>query len=76
LTRLLVLAGDPDPMVRFQLAFSLGTAKDDPRAIAALATIAARDAGSVWARRHWSDRAKVDLDIGRLRKCSITLEWA
>jgi len=50
LTKLLALADDPDPMVRFQLAFSLGEANDDPRAITALATIAARDAGSVWAR--------------------------
>jgi len=50
LTKLLALAGDPDPMVRFQLSFSLGQANDDPRAIAALATIAARDTGSVWVR--------------------------
>jgi len=50
LKELVALASDPDPMVRFQLAFSLGEAKNDPRAIAALATIAARDAASVWAR--------------------------
>ena len=50
LAKLLALADDPDPMVRFQLAFSLGEASDDPRAIAALAAIAAQDAGSAWTR--------------------------
>jgi len=50
LTKLVALAGDPDPMVRFQLAFSLGEAKNDPRAVAALAAIAVTDAQSVWAR--------------------------
>ncbi len=37
-------------MVRFQLAFSLGEANDDPRVIAALATIAVQDAESPWTR--------------------------
>jgi len=50
LAKLLPLAGDPDPMVRFQLALSLGAANDDPRAIAALATIATKDAGNTWTR--------------------------
>jgi putative membrane-bound dehydrogenase-like protein len=50
LTMLVGLVGDPDPMVRFQLAFTLGEARGDPRAISALATIAARDCRSVWAR--------------------------
>jgi putative membrane-bound dehydrogenase-like protein len=50
LTKLLSLTDDPDPMVRFQLAFSLGEANADPRAIAALAAIAARDAASIWTR--------------------------
>jgi putative membrane-bound dehydrogenase-like protein len=50
LTTLLSLAGDPDPMVRFQLALSLGELKRDARAITALATIAALDAGSIWTR--------------------------
>jgi putative heme-binding domain-containing protein len=50
LEKVLALAGDPDPMVRFQLAFSLGEAKDDPRALAALAAIAVTDAQRVWAR--------------------------
>jgi putative membrane-bound dehydrogenase-like protein len=48
--KLVDLAGDPDPMVRFQLAFSLGSAGADPRVIPALAKIAARDTGSVWVR--------------------------
>jgi putative membrane-bound dehydrogenase-like protein len=41
---------DPDPMVRFQLAFSLGEANEDPRAIGALASIALRDVESAWTR--------------------------
>jgi hypothetical protein len=36
----LPLAGDPDPMVRFQTALTLGEANSDPRAIAALSAIA------------------------------------
>jgi putative membrane-bound dehydrogenase-like protein len=50
LQQLLALVDDPDPMVRFQLAFSLGEANDDPRAITALALIAERDIGSAWVR--------------------------
>jgi putative membrane-bound dehydrogenase-like protein len=44
------LTSDADPMVRFQLAFSLGAAAADPRAMAALATIAARDRADLWFR--------------------------
>jgi putative membrane-bound dehydrogenase-like protein len=43
--RLLALADDPDPMVRFQAAFSLGELPD-PRVATALATITARDRSS------------------------------
>jgi putative membrane-bound dehydrogenase-like protein len=50
LQQLLRLADDPDPMVRFQLAFSLGEASEQPRAIAALATISSRDITSPWIR--------------------------
>ena len=46
----LALAGDPDPMVRFQLAFSLGEIKTDPRAMSALAAIARKDATNQWTR--------------------------
>jgi putative heme-binding domain-containing protein len=46
----LALAGDPDSMVRFQLAFSLGEVKTDPRAMAALAAIARKDATNQWTR--------------------------
>ncbi len=48
--QLINLAGDPDPMVRFQLAFSLGEANEEPSAIAALATIAIQDINSPWTR--------------------------
>jgi putative membrane-bound dehydrogenase-like protein len=48
--KLLACSDDPDAMVRFQLAFSLGEVNDDPRAIAALASIAARDVKSTWTR--------------------------
>jgi len=44
------LAADADPMVRFQVAFSLGIASDDPRAIKSLASIAVKDAQSPWIR--------------------------
>jgi putative heme-binding domain-containing protein len=37
-------------MVRFQLAFSLGEVKTDPRAMVALAAIARKDATNQWAR--------------------------
>ncbi len=47
----LALAADSDPMVRFQVAFSLGAASDDdPRVIASLAAIAIKDAESQWMR--------------------------
>ena len=46
----LALAGDADPMVRFQLGLSLGEVKDDPRALAALASIAVQDAENPWTR--------------------------
>jgi putative membrane-bound dehydrogenase-like protein len=44
------LAEDPDAMVRFQVALSLGEADRDPAAIEALARIAARDAADPWTR--------------------------
>ncbi len=47
---LLSLTDDPDPMVRFQLAFRLGEVASDRRAIAALTSIAERDANSPWTR--------------------------
>jgi putative membrane-bound dehydrogenase-like protein len=43
------LANDPDPMVRFQAAFSLG-ALADPKAVQALGDIAARDGDNRWIR--------------------------
>jgi putative heme-binding domain-containing protein len=48
LAKLLSMTDDPDPMVRFQLAFSLGEGGADPRVIAALANLSARDVDSVW----------------------------
>jgi putative membrane-bound dehydrogenase-like protein len=42
--------GDGDARVRFQAALSLGEVRSDPRAVAALASIAARDAGDRWFR--------------------------
>jgi putative membrane-bound dehydrogenase-like protein len=50
LAKLASLAGDPDPMVRFQLALTLGEASNDPKAIEALAALAVRDASSHWLR--------------------------
>jgi putative membrane-bound dehydrogenase-like protein len=50
LAKVVALSEDPDPMVRFQLAFSLGQANASPSAIAALASIAARDVRSTWTR--------------------------
>jgi putative membrane-bound dehydrogenase-like protein len=50
LAAVLSLAADPDPMVRFQTALTLGEAGDDPRTPEALASIAARDAGDLWTR--------------------------
>jgi putative membrane-bound dehydrogenase-like protein len=43
------LAADDDPVVRFQVAFALGET-NDPRAVQSLAAIAARDAGDEWIR--------------------------
>jgi putative heme-binding domain-containing protein len=48
-SRLLALAGDPSPHVRYQLAFTLGELHS-PARVPALATIARRDAGSRWSR--------------------------
>jgi putative heme-binding domain-containing protein len=50
LSRVLAMASDPDPMVRLQLALSLGEAGADARVIPALAAIASRDASSIWTR--------------------------
>ncbi|HEX4130940.1 MAG TPA: PVC-type heme-binding CxxCH protein [Pirellulales bacterium] len=47
--RVLTLADDPDVVVRFQVAFTLGEL-DDPRAAAALTAIARRDAADPWMR--------------------------
>jgi putative membrane-bound dehydrogenase-like protein len=44
------LADDPDPMVRFQTALSLGAASYEPRTDQALARIALRDAADSWTR--------------------------
>jgi len=49
LDRVLALAADPEPRVRFQVAFTLGETAD-PRAVAALAKIATRDANDSWTR--------------------------
>lgn len=49
LTRLVSLAGDPSPHVRYQLAFTLGETRA-PERIEALARIARRDAASPWTR--------------------------
>jgi putative membrane-bound dehydrogenase-like protein len=48
--KILRLSLDPDPMVRFQLAFSLGEIQDDSRVINALAEISSRDRASSWTR--------------------------
>ena len=47
--KLLALADDPSPQVRYQLAFTLGETHD-PRRLDALATIARRDAADRWTR--------------------------
>jgi putative heme-binding domain-containing protein len=49
LNRVLDVAKDPDLRVRFQVAFTLGEARD-PRVPAALAMIAKRDAADPWVR--------------------------
>jgi putative membrane-bound dehydrogenase-like protein len=46
---LLAMTGDPEPRVRFQLAFTLGQLKD-PRALSALADIAANHSRDKWFR--------------------------
>ncbi|ODU01053.1 MAG: dehydrogenase, partial [Planctomycetes bacterium SCN 63-9] len=50
LARVIKLAGDSDPMVRFQVAFTLGEASADDRTIEALASIAVKDASDIWTR--------------------------
>ncbi|AMV38528.1 PVC-type heme-binding CxxCH protein [Planctomyces sp. SH-PL62] len=50
IANVLPLADDPDPMVRFQAALTLGDVNDDRRALDALAAIARRDAGDRWTR--------------------------
>jgi putative membrane-bound dehydrogenase-like protein len=50
LAEVLTLAGDLDPMVRLQVAFTLGAVNAQPRALAALASIAVNDASSPWVR--------------------------
>ncbi len=47
--KMLSLADDAEPRVRFQAAFTLGEV-DDPRAVAALASIARRDSDDHWIR--------------------------
>jgi len=48
---LLKLASDPDPMVRFQAAFSIGELPaTEPRGLDALASIALKDPGDRWTR--------------------------
>jgi putative membrane-bound dehydrogenase-like protein len=49
LARVLSLAADPEPRVRFQVAFTLGETRD-AQAAAGLARIAERDAGDTWIR--------------------------
>lgn len=49
LDKVLALALDPEPRVRFQTAFTLGETTD-PRAVAGLAAIATRDAKEPWIR--------------------------
>jgi putative heme-binding domain-containing protein len=48
-SRMSEMVGDADPMVRYQLAFSLGALPDD-RPAAALATLAIREGGDPWMR--------------------------
>jgi len=50
LPQTIALADDSDPMVRFQVALALGEANDDPKALEALAGIAARDGADRWTR--------------------------
>ena len=50
LAAVLPMADDPDPMVRFQVALTLGEASDDRRTLEALGSLAVRDAGDSWTR--------------------------
>lgn len=50
LTRLVTLADDVNPRVRYQLAFSLGESPSGPQRDAALARLASRDGASVYPR--------------------------
>jgi putative membrane-bound dehydrogenase-like protein len=49
LGRVIAMADDPDPRVRFRAAFAMGETTD-PRAVAALARIARRDGADRWMR--------------------------
>jgi putative heme-binding domain-containing protein len=49
--RVIALADDPAPRVRFQVAFTLGEiAGGDPKVVRALASLARRDSGDPWIR--------------------------
>ena len=50
LAAVLPMADDADPMVRFQVALTLGEASDDRRTLEALGSLAVRDAGDSWTR--------------------------
>ncbi|MGD0040563.1 MAG: HEAT repeat domain-containing protein [Isosphaeraceae bacterium] len=50
LAAVLPMADDPDPMVRFQVALTLGEASGDRRTLEALGSLAVRDAGDSWTR--------------------------
>jgi len=50
LAAVLPIAADPDPMVRFQVALTLGEASSDRRTLEALGRLAVRDAGDSWTR--------------------------
>ena len=76
----IALAADDNIRVRFQAAFSLGETTD-PRAAAALADIAAIDAGDYWMRTAilssslnlaWSAAFIAFIDSGRLRVSTET----
>src|SRR5271157_459400 len=50
LAAVLPMADDPDPMVRFQVALTLGEATSDRWTLEALGGLAVRDAGDSWTR--------------------------
>ena len=50
LAAVLPMAGDPDPMVRFQVALTLGAASGDRRTLEALGSLAVRNANDSWTR--------------------------